>query len=74
MLDFATVVPGHGNVTTKAEMAKFRTSTLTLRNRVHDMMTQKKTRSDIEKMLRTEYHFADLHISLSLDGLMAEMR
>jgi cyclase len=74
MLDFATVVPGHGNVTTKAEMAKFRTSTLALRNRVHDMVAQKKTRSDIEKMLRSEYHFADLHINLSLDGLMAEMR
>jgi hypothetical protein len=41
---------------------------------VHDMVAQKKTRSDIEKMLRSEYHFADLHINLSLDGLMAEMR
>src|SRR5262250_2630725 len=30
-LDFDTVVPGHGNVTTKREMAKFRDSTLTLR-------------------------------------------
>jgi cyclase len=74
MLDYATVVPGHGPVTTKAEMAKFRTSTLALRNRVHDMIGQKKSKDEIGKMLRSEYHFADLHISLSLDGLMAEMR
>jgi cyclase len=74
MLNFDTVVPGHGNVTTKAEMTKFRGSTLTLRNRVHDMIGQKKTRADIEGMLRKDFHFADLHINLSLDGLMVEMR
>src|SRR5579864_2115750 len=32
-LDFDAVVPGHGLVTTKPEMAKFRDSTLKLRNR-----------------------------------------
>jgi len=73
-LDFDRVVPGHGNVTTKAEMQKYRQSTLNLRNRVHDMVAQKKTRSDVEKMLRTEFHFADLHIARSLDGLMVEMQ
>ena len=73
-LNFDRVVPGHGNVTTKAEMQKYRQSTLTLRNRVHDMVAQKKTRADVEKMLRTEFHFADLHIARSLDGLMVEMQ
>jgi glyoxylase-like metal-dependent hydrolase (beta-lactamase superfamily II) len=73
-LNFDRVVPGHGNVTTKAEMQKYRQSTLTLRNRVHDMVAQKKTRADVEKMLRTGFHFADLHIARSLDGLMVEMQ
>ena len=73
-LDFDRVVPGHGNVTTKAEMQKFRTSTVTLRTKVHEMMAAKKTRADIEKMLRTDFHFADLHIQRSLDGLMAELQ
>lgn len=45
-LDFDTVVPGHGNVTTKAEMAKFRESTIETRKRMHELMTQKVARRD----------------------------
>ena len=74
MLDFDQVVPGHGLVTTKQEMRKFRDSTLTLRNKVHDMIAQKKTKAEIEKMLRTDFHFADLHIQRSLDGMMIELQ
>jgi cyclase len=73
-LDFDAVVPGHGIVTTKQEMRKFRDSTLTLRTRVHDMLAQNKNRAEIEKMLRSDFHFADLHVMLSLDGMMAELR
>jgi cyclase len=73
-LDFDSVVPGHGTVTTKQEMRKFRDSTLTLRNRVHGMLAQNKSRAEIEKMLRSDFHFADLHVMLSLDGMMAELR
>ncbi len=73
-LDFDTVVPGHGNVTNKQEMRKYRDSTLRLSNRVHEMIVAKKTKADVEKMLRTEFHFADLHVQRSLDGLMVEMQ
>jgi len=73
-LDFDRVVPGHGPVTNKQQMQKYRQSTLTLRDRVHEMIVQKKTKADVEKMLRTEFHFADLHIARSLDGLMVEMQ
>ena len=52
----------------------FRESTLTLRNRVHDMLVANKTKAEIEKMLRSDFHFADLHIQVSLDGMMAELR
>src|SRR6476660_9836525 len=58
-LDFDTVVPGHGPVTTKQEMRKFRDSTLTFRNRVHEMLVQKKTRDEIATTLRNEFHWAD---------------
>jgi glyoxylase-like metal-dependent hydrolase (beta-lactamase superfamily II) len=74
MLPFDTVVPGHGPVTTKAEMAKFRGSTVTLRNRVHEMLGQKKSRDEVAAMLKKEFHFAQLHLDRSLDGLMAEMQ
>jgi cyclase len=73
-LDFDTVVPGHGTPTTKAEMRKFRDSSLRLRNRVHELVTQKKSRADIEKVMRSEFHWADLHVMLSLDGAIAEMQ
>jgi glyoxylase-like metal-dependent hydrolase (beta-lactamase superfamily II) len=74
MLDFDQVVPGHGDVTSKGEMRKFRDSTLMLRTRVHEMLVQKKTKDEIANMLRAEFHFADLHLQRSLDGLMAEMQ
>jgi len=73
-LDFDTVIPGHGAVTTKQELRKFRDSTMTLSTRVHDMLAQNKTRPEIEKMLRSDFHFADLHVQASLDGMMAELR
>jgi glyoxylase-like metal-dependent hydrolase (beta-lactamase superfamily II) len=74
MLAFDTVVPGHGPVTTKAEMVKFRGSTVTLRNRVHEMLVQKKSKDDVSAMLKKDFHFAQLHLDRSLDGLMVEMR
>jgi hypothetical protein len=61
-------------VTTKAEIAKFRTSTVTLRNRVHEMVVQKKSKDDVAAMLKKEFQFAQLHLDRSLDGLMAEIR
>jgi len=73
-LDFDNVVPGHGIVTTKAEMKKFRDSTLQFRNRVHELVVQKKTRADIEKAMRAEFHWADLHVARSLDGAIAELQ
>jgi glyoxylase-like metal-dependent hydrolase (beta-lactamase superfamily II) len=73
-LDFDTVVPGHGVVTNKREMAKFRDTTLALRNQVHEMLVQKKTRADIAQMLQKEFHWMQLHLDRGLDGAMAEMQ
>jgi cyclase len=73
-LDFDNVVPGHGPLVKKPEMRKFRDSTLRFRNRVHELITQKKSRADIEKVTRSEFHWADLHVMLSLDGAIAEMQ
>ena len=73
-LDFDTVVPGHGTVTTKAELRKFRDSTQTLRNRVREMITQKRSRDEVRKMLMTEFHWADLHLNRGFEGLLAELQ
>jgi glyoxylase-like metal-dependent hydrolase (beta-lactamase superfamily II) len=73
-LDFDNVVPGHGNVTKKADMRKFRDSTLRLRNRIHEMLGQKKSRDDIATMLKNEFHWAQLHLDRGLDGALAELQ
>ncbi len=74
MLDFDRVVPGHGVVGTKADMVKFRADTLRFRNRVHEMIGQKKSREEIAQMTRKEFHWADLHIQMGLDGALQELR
>ena len=73
-LDFDQVVPGHGVVVSKQELRKFRDSTMSLKNRVRDMIAQKRSKAEIEKMLRTDFKFADLHIQRSLDGMMIELQ
>lgn len=73
-LDFDTVVPGHGDVTTKEEMSKFRDETARLAGLVREMNGQGRSRDDIEAALRAEFHWADLHVLRGLDGVIAEMR
>jgi cyclase len=73
-LEFDNVVPGHGPLVKKADMRKFRDSTLRFRNRVHELVVEKKSRADIEKVMRSEFHWADLHVMFSLDGAIAEMQ
>lgn len=73
-LDFDQVVPGHGPVGTKADVRKFHDTSTRLKNRVHDMIVQKKSKDEISKMLRDEFHYADFHLGMSLDGLLVELR
>jgi cyclase len=71
-LDFDTVVPGHGPMATKAEMAAYRESTIRLVQRVREMNRAKKSKDDIAMMLRTEFHWADLHLARGLNGVIEE--
>jgi len=73
-LDFDAVVPGHGVVTTRQELVKYRDTAIRLKDRVHQMMTQGRSRADIAKMLTDEFHYGQFHIDFSLDGLMAELK
>jgi cyclase len=73
-LDFERVIPGHGVVTTKGEMRRFRDSTLELRNRVQSMVRDGSSRDEVEAMLRAEFGWQELHIGRGLDGLMGELR
>lgn len=73
-LDFDTVVPGHGTVASRDDMAGFRDGTERLVEMVQEMNRAGRPRADIEAMLRSEFGFEDFHISSSLDGLLVELR
>jgi hypothetical protein len=38
------------------------------------MLVQKKTRDEIATTLRSEFHWADLHVNVSLNGAMVELQ
>ena len=73
-LDFDTVVPGHGDVTTKAELRKFRDLTLAMRTKVHDMIVQKKSEAEITAVLKSEFQGAQLIFPGLLAGLLNELQ
>ena len=73
-LDFDTVVPGHGAVTTKAELRKFRDSTDALRVRVHEMLVQGRTPDEISAVLKSQFNGAQLIFPGLLTGLLTELQ
>jgi len=73
MLDFETVIPGHGNVVKKADLLKFRDSTKRLTDLITQQVKQKKSKADIEATMRKEFGWQDFHVQMALDGLIKEM-
>ncbi|MEQ1945658.1 MAG: MBL fold metallo-hydrolase [Bryobacteraceae bacterium] len=73
-LDFETVIPGHGPVGVKQDMLPFRTNIATIRDRVHQMVVEKKNRDEIGKVLASDFKFNQLQLTRGLDGLIAEMQ
>ena len=55
-------------------MAKFRDTTLSVTNRIHEMLQQKKTKDEIGKVMQSDFHWGPLQLSRSLDGAMVEMQ
>jgi len=54
-LDFDTVIPGHGPVSTKADVAAFRADINTMRTRLAGMVRQGKTKDDMVNTLEADY-------------------
>ena len=73
-LDFETVIPGHGVVTDRARLERFRGETAKLGDTVRTMIRAGRTADEIESVLRSEFGFQDLHVQNSLAGLLVEMR
>jgi len=54
-LDFDTVIPGHGPVSTKADLAKFRADLETMRNRLAGLVKAGQSKAEIAKILEDDY-------------------
>ena len=54
-LDFDTVIPGHGPVSTKDDVVKFRSDLETMRNRLAGLIKQGRSKEEVVKTLETDY-------------------
>ena len=54
-LDFDTVIPGHGPISTRDDLVKFRNDLETMRNRLVTLIKEGKTKNDIVNLLEADY-------------------
>ncbi len=75
-LDFDTVVPGHGPVTTRARFVEWREEITKIRGRITTMLRENKSKDDITKMLVAEFGWdaTGNAVTRSLDGMIAELK
>jgi cyclase len=75
-LDFDTVIPGHGPVTTKMGLKAYRDNVEKLRTRVTDLIHQGKGQDEVAKFMETEYKWApdSLQQKWSVPGFMTELK
>ncbi len=74
MLSFDTAIPGHGRVSTYAELMAYRDESQRMQDTIREMNTAGRTPAEIEAVLRSEFGFEDFHIGMSLNGLLVELR
>ncbi len=75
-LDFDTVIPGHGPVTTKAGLLAYRNNIEKLRNRASGLIHEGKSQEEVGKVMIAEFGWAPtgLQMQWSLPGMMAELK
>jgi cyclase len=54
-LDFDTIIPGHGPVSTRADLVKFRADLETMRNRLAGLIKEGRSRDEMVKILESDY-------------------
>jgi glyoxylase-like metal-dependent hydrolase (beta-lactamase superfamily II) len=84
-LDFDTAIPGHGPVSTKADVVKFRADLETMRNRLAGMVKEGKSKAEVLAVLETDYGWKSTGCPLTpptagclqfqqSDAMMAELK
>lgn len=74
-LDFETVIPGHGALSTRADLAKWRADVEALRSHIGRLVQDGRSREEIAKVLIDEYRWPDGGLALAqLDAFIAELK
>ncbi len=84
-LDFDTVIPGHGPVSTKQDVVRFRADLETMRTRLADMVRNGRSKTEVLKVLETDYGWRSTGCPLTpptpgclqfqqSDAMMAELK
>ncbi len=73
--DFDTVIPGHGPVSKRADLIKFRDGMTRMCDRVSGMLRDGKGKDDVMKTLVADFGWSATGMGArSIDGLMAELK
>ncbi len=74
-LDFDTAIPGHGPVSDRAGLLKFKADFENMRSRIRGMVQGGKSKEEISKTLVNEFHWADGGLAVQqVDAFIAEMK
>src|SRR5580658_1435761 len=75
-LDFDTVIPGHGPVTTKAGLLEYRNNVEKLRNRAGGLIHEGKSQEEVGKVMAAEFGWGagTMQAQWSLPGMMKELQ
>jgi glyoxylase-like metal-dependent hydrolase (beta-lactamase superfamily II) len=73
-LSFETVIPGHGLVSTRADLQAYRQRAAQFSETLAQLVQQGKTRAEIETVVRGQFAWEDFHVQAALDGLINEFR
>ena len=71
---FDTVIPGHGLVSTKADLTAYRDRATRFSETLPQLVQPGKSRADIEMVVRGQFDWEDFHVQAALDGLINEFR
>jgi glyoxylase-like metal-dependent hydrolase (beta-lactamase superfamily II) len=74
-MDFEVVIPGHGPVSDRAGILKFRANFVTMRDRISGMVKGGRSKEDISKTLVDEFHWTAGGLAVQqVDALIAELK
>jgi glyoxylase-like metal-dependent hydrolase (beta-lactamase superfamily II) len=74
-LDFDIAIPGHGPVSDRAGIIKFRDNFRAMRDRIQGMVHAGASKAEISKVLTTDYHWAVGGLAVQqVDAMIAELK